>query len=292
MLTAAAILGVVLAWTWLRRSHRATARVLWRGGIVAAALASFFLIPYALRISTLGSTDVLRYADDEPARLSDVPRALGYAFAIASLVGMVWWAVKRGRGVHPVVFLGAAALVVLFVLGEYVYPPLAEHYFGRRVTAFTPSRFLTDLPYFLAPFAGIGVLRLQNALRVPTALMVVLVVVLGITNLGEWKQLRKTAGPPAAFRRAAEWIRTNTPPDAIVLNAQPWTSFLTWRRSAEALLPISEPRPAGLDALHQALQITRSDPSAGPADTVIVRIVLSPDGKNAGIQKVWPPAQR
>ena len=71
--------------------------------------------------------------------------------------------------------------------------------------------------------------------------MCVILLGLGTSVLGTWRDIATMPDVPEDFVAACGWIKGNTPADAIVANVETWTSYLTWRRTILTPIPISEP---------------------------------------------------
>lgn len=161
---------------------RALARLALTSGVALLTVA-YYAIPYALRAGQLGDTSALTYTDHFSGNLFSSNgvllwglAALGMAllvlrFATSSRVTarMATWGkaptelntlVGRGALARVFVALASATLLLAFYIGYEVYRAYSLSRFHQPYTLFTPSRFLTDLTYFLAIYAGVGLAAL------------------------------------------------------------------------------------------------------------------------------------
>jgi hypothetical protein len=208
----------------------------------AAVLGSFYLVPYALKAGTLSATGVLAFNEPlfTPAL---VATSLGIVFCAAAALGVVVsWRARGGE--LGTLHTAAASLLFLFVVFEYVYRLISWASTGSAHVAFTPSRFLTDLAYLLAVYAGLAIVWAKDRLGLRPGTALVTCLVLALTTIPAWKA-REGEGDPAPLFRAFQWIERNTPPDALVLNEHPWAVYGSWRRCAATPIPVSEPSREG-----------------------------------------------
>jgi hypothetical protein len=132
-----------------------------------------------------------------------------------------------------------------FVLFEYFYRLGAKVLLGSPVTAFTPSRFLTDAVYPLAFAAGwtlnsiadvLG--RVQIGGKALTAVgALVLIAVVG----GQTAQRQCFVVIKPDEMAMLRWTANNTPPSAMILWNPIWLEYVTWREGSHTPLPVSEP---------------------------------------------------
>jgi hypothetical protein len=210
----------------------------------AGILGSFYLVPYALKAATVGSTGVLSFSEPlfTPAL---VVTSLGIVFAVAAVLGVVLQLRRGGANVEiGTLHTATASLLLLFVVFEYVYRLVSWARTGTGYVAFTPSRFLTDLVYMLSVYAGLAIVWAKDRLRLRTATAVGACLALSLTTIPAWKE-REGSGDPVPLFRAFQWIEKNTPPDTLVLNNHPWAVYGTWRRCATTPIPVSEPSREG-----------------------------------------------
>ncbi len=237
--------------------------------LVAFVTVSYYAVPYLARARDVGNSDVLRYADHFTGLIFDKN---GWLLWILALAGMGYVAIaalgrKRVKSSLHIRWTGALAFTVVasillllaFLLGYYGYRAYSLRVYHQPYTAFTPTRFLTDLTYFLAIFAGLplaqlwrwagasgaGVMRwlrspwTRSALRVAIALA--LLVTAGLTILSQFvpDQGHLEPGESAAFT----WIERSTPANTVVMNLDPtnrWAPYFTQREVTQTPIPTSE----------------------------------------------------
>ncbi len=199
---------------------------------IGSAGASFFLVPYALKVVSLSKTNVFHMDDNWPV--------LGIVLVCFALDGLVLdYYRKSGRpyALHVV----AAILVLLYLLFGWVYYYYRLHMQGEGFSAFTPSRFITDMVYFLSIFAGYSLYRLQKDRGWRGSTTIAIALMFGFVNYPLWHQVFTPDGEPGRFA-AYEWIANHTPANSIVMTGDPWASYATWRRTLGTPRPVSEPR--------------------------------------------------
>ena len=85
---------------------------------------------------------------------------------------------------------------------------------------------------------------------------------------------------------AYEFIRAETPAEAVVLDSNQWAPYLTGRRSMYTPMRISE-TPKGIPVYRQEIQTLLADPStAGESDYYLV-IVGSPEELRFKTETLW-----
>lgn len=270
-----------LAWRWT--THKAArpvtlraARRLAATGVVAVLSVAYYLVPFAARALEVPDTSVLRYTDHDFSLAANGVLLWALALAGAPLV-------DRRRGVRrgdagasgrarAFVVAASATLLLAYLLGYYGYRAYSLRRYHQPYTAFTPSRFLTDLTLFLALYAGIPLaalwrlgardawqtsklakLRLVSGplgTLVRMSLRATLVLVLAVTGIVfMWQQLLPapgyaTPGHLAAGEAAAfAWVRMHTPSNTLVMNLDPnarWAPYFTQREVWQTPVPVSE----------------------------------------------------
>jgi hypothetical protein len=277
MLTAALLLtgyGLYLGgWAFVKhgqptsRLARHQLRRLSLVALVAFVTVSYYAVPYALRARDVANSDVLRYADHFTGLIFDKNGWLlwalalaGLGIAVAGIAGCSWATVRRNsRWVGPLAFTAVASilLVLAFWLGYYGYRAYSLRIYHQPYTAFTPTRFLTDLTYFLAVFAGLplvllwrwtGDIHLLHASRLPftrtlfrAAITLAMVITASVTILSQFvpDQGHLEPGEAAAFA----WIERSTPTNTVVMNLDPsnrWAPYFTRREVTQTPVPTSE----------------------------------------------------
>jgi hypothetical protein len=279
MLTAALLLagyGFALGlWALAKRGQsggRLALRQVRRLGLttlVALVTVSYYAVPYLARARDIGNSDVLRYADHFTGLIFDKNGWLLWVLALIGMGCVVSFAVARDcvklplrlRWTAPLTFTVVASVLLLlaFLFGYYGYRAYSLRIYHHPYTAFTPTRFLTDLTYFLAIFAGLPLAMLwrwagassvgaMRWLRAPwrrgvfrVAIALALLITAGLTILSQFvpDQGHLEPGEAAAFA----WIERATPADTVVMNLDPtnrWTPYFTRREVTQTPVPTSE----------------------------------------------------
>jgi hypothetical protein len=197
------------------------------------------LLSYARAAGEIGKTSVLEFY--EPLiSLGNAAIDLGIPLAILGSLGTM--ALFRAPSRPETLFLAfwITTFFAAFVLLEYVYRFGAYIAEGEFYTAFTPSRFLTDLAYPLSIAAGYALCELTQQLKRAGASLTVLVGALiwcGVIIAPQCVEADPEVDV-AAFR----WIATHTEENALVVSESKWAPYFTWRESAYTPLPASEAR--------------------------------------------------
>jgi hypothetical protein len=270
------ILLAVCAIVPMSRFNPASSRKILILAIAAACiLDGFFLIPYAMKITTLNSTSILY--DSEPAlNLSKILVGIGLVNAPLALIGIILWASSRAPKIHPVVIWAISILASLFLATEYGIPLVTKALNHSAAIAFAPSRFLTDLNYFLPLLAGISIAFLQARLRIKTPWVFALICCAALADYRQWKGLIRpdeSSSPPPGFVEACRWINTHTSPTTVVLDRDNWTTYLTWRRSTFTPLSGSDPIPDHSILIHHLAAIVSGETPPDSPDMTIVKIL-------------------
>lgn len=255
------VLGILIVYD-LFRGQKRRARDLLQTIAGGALLCSFYLIPYALKILTLGNTSVATYPEGAygpPAVVS----LIGPLFLAACCYG-IWLAKKRGFSDHERQLLAViGCLVLLFVGLDWVARYLRWLASGQAFGLFTPWRFLCNATPFLAYFAGSACLNLGRKLHLSTYLCLIAISFASLTNLATYRELWETNYSSDVIR-ASRYLKENTPPDTIVLTPINWVPYLSQRRTALSPLPSSEPSTRGTPKRQQIEALFRGElPSSG-----------------------------
>jgi hypothetical protein len=240
MVTSGIVLGVLFVYFFFahQRGLAVTILIGVAGGVL---LVGFYLLPYLLKATSLGNTDVFRFQETFTAR--SLFRDLGPAYVLFSAAGLVlaWRARKESEGLRSL-FVICATLLALFLFSGPIYRQFALRFTGEDYVAFTPSRFLMDMACFMSIFAGYAASQLRRRAGVSVAVATALGIVLTLSTYRTWQQMIHEGGAPVGSWGAYHWIAENTPPDTIVLNINSWACVASWRRTLSSPLPISEPR--------------------------------------------------
>jgi hypothetical protein len=283
MIASAAVLGTCLAWSTLRGAA-GTAKILLAALVLSALLDAFFLIPFAAHAATITSTHIM--LDGElPLDAITIPRdRLGYLFCFVSVAGLALAAMRRSVKLDPRLLCGLGTLLILFVVCDYIIPPMLPRPAGVVSTVFTASRFLADSTYFLAPIAGAAAAYVWRLSKIPLGIMAALLLSLGLTLWPTWQDIATPPDLPDGFVAGCRWIHQNMPKDVIVFNHEPWTSYLTWRETIFTPMPISEPiknRYARFEHLGDVFE------GRAPADANLLVVQIVPPGDYHGRAVLW-----
>jgi hypothetical protein len=230
MIVSGVVLVAILAFTMAGP----TGRLLAMAAAAGALLDAFFLVPYAAKVATLASTNVL-HRGEAPLDLLTVWRLMGYVYVAAAVVGIALW--RRG----PMLITVCVAMIGMYLACEYVWPTWLAIHGQPPSTAFTPSRLPSDLNYFLAVFVGVALAFAQRKLRVAKGVMIMLILLAATSEIGFWRTMAGGSGVSPDFVAACDWIQKNTPADCVVLSRENWTTYLTWRKTFHTPMPDSEP---------------------------------------------------
>jgi hypothetical protein len=272
MVAAAAVLFCITLWQLLRRKSWPTIAT---AALCGAILDAFYLIPYAGHLGTFHSTELTTALEPIPWPLS-LPHYIGYALTGFALLGIALATARKIR-CPSVVVIAAATLGALFIIGDYV-APFALNLGGGF---FTPTRFLSDLNYFLPIFAAGALVFFQSKLRAPQWIVLLLIFVAALADFQYWIQIENAPEPSPQFIAACTWIRQNTPEHTLIDNPENWATYLCWREAARVPMPISEPIADYSPASARIPLILESKVPPHPPDLTIVAI-CDPHSYNGG----------
>ncbi len=190
-----------------------------------------------------------------------------------------------------------------FILTEYLIPLLMELTHRPATLAFTPSRFLTDVNYFLPMMAAVAIAFIQSRLRIAAPWMLLMILCGALLNWRQWQDMLhpKDSYSPPGFVQACRWIERHTSPDTVVLNRDNWTTYLAWRRTTFTPLPVSEPIPDQGPIRRHLAAITSGEVPPDSPEMKIVKImpVDAPETqpviwRDSGFKvvQIWPRARR
>jgi hypothetical protein len=242
--------------------------------LVAMVSISYYALPLALRAGRLHDTDATFYHEelgDNPMLGSgEVLEILAVAGALMLYLSPAWrtrWLGVRLRATRPArAFLAVMTLTLIgaFVAGYYLYGYISYTWLTHgqaTYSLFTPSRFLTDLTYFLALYAAIPLVALWRWLGVAgarfemgdpgapqvlggCAQVALLLALLGVACSSVTQQFDPGAGRLAAgVAQEFAWVRAHTPANTVALNVDAtahWAPYFTRRESAITPIPTSE----------------------------------------------------
>jgi hypothetical protein len=250
MVTAGVVLAALFGYYVFLGGERQRAKIIFEGLLISLIIGSFYIVPYVLRASTLGSTSVLTFHEMYYS-VEFIFDSLGYGFSAMAVLGVAAYTARslldaEERKFHPSFLVAAGTIAILFIAFGYVYRGISLALFGLDYVAFTPSRFLTDLVYFLAVFAGYAAWLVQRCLpmraSVGASVAMVSLFLLAYTNHDAWHQLYEPNMSQDSYL-ALDWISKNTPEKTIILNNNSFAAYVSWRRTLSSPMPISEPQP-------------------------------------------------
>lgn len=280
------LLAALLVIPASRFNAASTRGVLAVATVAALALDAPFLVSYAMKITLLHSTTVL-HNSEPPVKILEILRGIGFVNAPAALAGLVVWLAKRRPSFHPVVYCAIGTLAGAFLATEYFVPLLMKAFGQPPAIALAPSRFLTDLNYFLPLLAGTFLSFIQSSLKINRPWLLAAICAAGLADYRQWSRLfcPGDAIMPPGFVQACRWIRDHTPPSTVVLNRDNWTTYLAWRRATFTPLPDSEPVVDRAAVLNHLAEIMSGEIPPDSPDMKIVKIV--PVGAPATQAVLW-----
>jgi hypothetical protein len=237
MVTAGLCLGWTAAVSFVLGDRARFKRV--ATGLVASALVgSPYFLMYVLRTVGLRNTGLAEYMEGLADPVS-MAQDVGIGFALVSLAG-VYQYFRSKEQVSPVVVQPLVAMLLLYVLVEFVFRTASIVFLHHEMSPFTPSRWLTDAVTLFSVFAGLFFRAMQGVRernRYPIAAMIV--VGFFVFNRGTY---RDTFGHEVDRERRVtyEWIRKNASPDAVLLDQDLHATYLTRHMSSSFPLPTSE----------------------------------------------------
>jgi hypothetical protein len=233
-----------------------------------------------MRVAQIGDTDALRFQSAHSILL--LVAGMGAVFVAFATSGIVLSCLREPGNRAAMLLSISLALVGAYLLCDPVYRAYALHRWGEERTALEPSRFITDLVYFLSVFAGYGMYRLAARYRLENGTAFALALLLALSNIPLWHASFVPDRDPDRWRAYA-WIQQHTPADTIVLTTDQWAPYATWRRTLLTPLPSSGPRAGDNEARRAAAAL-----SAGHAPMVEeVVAVIAPGGKWNRGSVIW-----
>ena len=274
---AALIIGVAAAHFLLQpRILRAVSRnklqMMITGGVGAVLLASAYLLPELAKLARIGQTDALRFQTSHTvlALLAD----MGLIFLVAGISGFIWSG--RHKATEQTSLLRAICLVltVAYVFCGPLYSAYSHYRWGDDRAALEPTRFITDLVYFISLYAGFAIYRLAFRLSLPQRRVVGLALLLALSNVALWRNLY-AGGVDNDLWHAYAWIQQHAPADAVVLTNDSWAAYATWRPTLNTPYNPASPR-RGENSARRAAEAL----AAGHAPEVSeVLTLVAPRGK-------------
>jgi hypothetical protein len=219
---------------------------------------SFFIVPYVLKVSSLGGTSVLKFCEEPIIALDMIVKNLGIVVVVFGIIGLIFVLRSRISNSRTRFLLGwFTGLILFFTVFDHLYRMGAVMILNENFAAFTPSRFLTLLSCPMACYAGFGLkqlaIRLEKIFPVNLKRAVVPLLCLaaaGVAIRPMIKASERRALSPET-RALGEMIKQRTPPNAFIfdrlllgMNERCWLPYLTWRQTLVTPVPASENRRA------------------------------------------------
>jgi hypothetical protein len=271
---------LLLSPTAAEPEKRGKLRALALGVAGSVALSSAFLVPEIMQVSQIGDTDALRFQSSHSLLL--LIAGMGVVFVAFATCGIVLSCLREARARAGMLLAMSLALVAAYLLCGPVYGNYALHRWGEERTALEPSRFITDLVYFLSVFAGYAMYRLAARYRLELGTAFAIALLLALSNITLWRENFAPDRDPDRWRAYA-WIQQHTPTDALVLTSDQWAPYATWRQTLLTPLPASGPRPGDNDARRAAAALAAGRPPK--VGTVVA--VIAPGGTWSRGSVIW-----
>ena len=238
MLTA----GCILLWQlfYFRWFHYDDIQVrrLRRGLAVSAVIGSPYFFAYLRKTAMLKETGLIGYVEGlaSPATIMNV---IGPAFFFTVVFGaLIFFARESSFSVSRSVQQTILILLITYVLLQVSYI-VSRVLIGRVIAPFAPSRFLTDSVTLLSVFSAVFFFNLKSWTGRSKTWIVGLIIAGSVLNWPMYRGDFQSVIPEERLL-AYDWIRTHTPADAIVIDENFETSYLTQRISSSMPIPPSE----------------------------------------------------
>lgn len=188
---------------------------------------------------SLSETGFLRYREElfTPSYLLN---SVGAVFVVFVLLGVwVYQRQQRRFALDPFLLWMTVTLLGCFVVFEYGARLVTPLIYGESFAPATPARFLTDAVIPLSAFGGIFFLALKGILGCDRRTVIIGIAVFAGFNhwlYGTFLQPEIRSSAVAAYN----WVKTNTPPDTMVLADKVEAAYFCHRPASNAALPSSE----------------------------------------------------
>jgi len=294
MVVSGVILLLIILW---RMAHHQPWRPLAAAIALGIVLDLFFLVPYAWHIANFRATGMV-VSGEGLLPFSGLPASFGYGITCIGALGIILCLARKCR-VDAIPVIASMALVVMFCIGEDIVPLTLSALNRTPMTFFTPSRFLTDLNYFLPIFAATAIVYFSRRCGIAGWMVAMVVVLLvPLADIAQWKSMLNLYDPPQSLLDACDWIRQSTPPATLVDNRSAWMTYLCWREPAHIALPVSEPTADYHPAEDRIPGIIDGKIPPDTPDQIIVKIgdeseaagrpILWMDSSGAAVFREWP----
>ncbi len=214
----------------------------------------------------------------------EVPFKLGVVMVLLAGVGV--WRLRTDRAAHPLrteIAIWTATMAAAFAVLDWPVRWAIDAIWRRDLAILTPSRFLTDLSYPLCLFAGAGLASLWQTARKAALAIVVAAPVYALIVV---RPLSAAQIPPAELD-GLRWFGRSAPENSLLLQAPPWTTYLSGREGdvmvlrEERLSPYTERKRA------LAVQGTRAITAWMTAHNRPVYIWETRDLSVLDLERVW-----
>jgi hypothetical protein len=293
MVVSGVILLLTILWRMVQRQQWRPLAATIAAGIV---LDLFFLFPYAWHIANFRSTGMV-VSGEGLLPFSGLPGSFGYGITCMGGLGIVLCLARKCR-IDVIPVIASLALIVMFCIGEDIVPLLLSALHRTPMTFFTPSRFLTDLNYFLPIFAAIAIVHFSRHWHIAGWGVAMILLLVPLADIAQWKSMFNLYDPPQSLLDACDWIRASTPRVTLVDNRSAWTTYLCWREPAHIALPVSEPTADYHPAEDRIPQIIAGKIPPDTPNQIIVKIgdvieaagrpILWTNSSGAAVFREWP----
>jgi hypothetical protein len=240
LILGAFILGGLITMVSSKRKHpdEFTKRLL-LSLLISFLLTLFYLPGYILGVlKTKGQTAVFIFLEESVGVFQFIQN-IGPIFIILIIAGFFMLTYKKLR--QSLLSYWLISLATAFIFLEYVYGFIALRLYKVHLDAFTASRFLTDMAYPLSFIAGYGIIwiAVKSRSRWRWAIFILAVIAFAYSANIIRKQCISPLAP--SEKEALDWIKENTPQNALIVNNPYWMPYICWRQGTYTPLPVTEP---------------------------------------------------
>ncbi len=220
--------------------------------LAATALAGVYLVPLVDRVGELKQTGTLDFCEPFSWPWEHLWSG-GPGLVVTSGLGMFTAYQASARQSRWFLLNLAIFWLASFLLLDYAGRWLGSWWQNKAVTPFTPSRFLFDLQFVLAVFAGGGLMRLWHWFARP-AFRYALIVAIGCWAIWQTEP-RWEPNSSDLLIPVGRWVRVELPKDALVTGLESiWVTYVCHRESTSLFIPISEPTALPRARIKEALR--------------------------------------
>lgn len=233
--------GLCLAWLTVvafATGDRPLAKRVITGLVASGIVGSPYFLMYILRTVGLSNTGIGEYMENM-ADAWTITQDIGMGFTLCVLAG-VYLYFKNGEHVSQIVLQPLAAMLVFYLLVEFMFRTYSIVLFHHEMSPFTPSRFITDAVTLLSIFGGI-LFRTMQGDRESNRIPITAIIIAGIFvfNRHTYRDTFNYEIQPERKETYA-WIRKHAEPDAVLLDSDLHATYMTRRMSSSFPLPTSE----------------------------------------------------